>query len=204
MEAWRGELYHYGIRGQKWGVRRFQNPDGTLTAAGKSRYRSGADVKAGSASLMTKMKASRDAKETARAKMYYGEGAGNRRKLIKAKVEERSKDPDYKAEYEKALAKQNMAEHATKAKAERTVRDTGKTIRAVYKTGKAIASLAVTAATTYALAKEAMENPVVRELTSSTIGKISTGRNVKKGRRVVNEWGGVNTVDPMLDWKQTL
>lgn len=31
------ELYHYGIRGQKWGVRRFQNPDGTLTPAGKRR-----------------------------------------------------------------------------------------------------------------------------------------------------------------------
>lgn len=32
------ELYHHGIKGQKWGVRRFQNPDGTLTAAGKKRY----------------------------------------------------------------------------------------------------------------------------------------------------------------------
>ena len=31
------ELYHYGIKGQKWGVRRYQNPDGTLTAAGKKR-----------------------------------------------------------------------------------------------------------------------------------------------------------------------
>lgn len=31
-------LVHYGILGQKWGVRRFQNEDGTLTAAGKERY----------------------------------------------------------------------------------------------------------------------------------------------------------------------
>ena len=31
------ELYHHGIRGMKWGVRRYQNKDGTLTAAGKKR-----------------------------------------------------------------------------------------------------------------------------------------------------------------------
>ena len=32
------ELYHHGIKGMKWGVRRYQNPDGSLTAAGKKRY----------------------------------------------------------------------------------------------------------------------------------------------------------------------
>lgn len=31
-------LAHYGIRGMKWGVRRYQNKDGSLTAAGKKRY----------------------------------------------------------------------------------------------------------------------------------------------------------------------
>ncbi len=33
------ELYHHGIKGQKWGIRRYQNEDRTLTAAGKERYR---------------------------------------------------------------------------------------------------------------------------------------------------------------------
>lgn len=31
-------LSHHGIKGQRWGVRRFQNDDGTLTSSGKKRY----------------------------------------------------------------------------------------------------------------------------------------------------------------------
>ena len=31
------ELYHYGVPGQKWGVRRYQNKDGSLTPAGRKR-----------------------------------------------------------------------------------------------------------------------------------------------------------------------
>lgn len=32
------DIYHHGILGQKWGVRRYQYEDGTLTPAGKARY----------------------------------------------------------------------------------------------------------------------------------------------------------------------
>lgn len=32
------ELWHYGVKGMKWGVRRFQKKDGTLTSAGKKKY----------------------------------------------------------------------------------------------------------------------------------------------------------------------
>ena len=39
------ELYHWGVKGMKWGVRRYQNKDGTLTAAGKKRmYREQFDM----------------------------------------------------------------------------------------------------------------------------------------------------------------
>ena len=31
-------LFHHGIKGQRWGIRRYQNDDGTLTNAGKERY----------------------------------------------------------------------------------------------------------------------------------------------------------------------
>lgn len=35
------ELYHHGIKGQKWGLRRFQNKDGSLKPAGEGRYDDG-------------------------------------------------------------------------------------------------------------------------------------------------------------------
>jgi hypothetical protein len=105
---------HSGIKGQKWGERRYQNPDGTLTPAGKAHYRQ-----------MNKL-AKKEAKEMARASMFYGEGAGTRRKLIKAKVEENMKDEMYAEAFTKWSAKQDMGEHADKAVAERKRKDAAK------------------------------------------------------------------------------
>lgn len=34
-----GELYHHGVKGMKWGVRRYRNADGSLTAAGRARLK---------------------------------------------------------------------------------------------------------------------------------------------------------------------
>ena len=91
------EIYHWGIKGMKWGVRRYQNKDGTLTPAGIRRY------------------AKQDAEEYANAKMFYGEGAGNRRKLINATVKQRSKQAGYKEEFERQLAQQDMVKAASAA-----------------------------------------------------------------------------------------
>lgn len=38
VDKYNHELYHHGVTGMKWGIRRYQNKDGSLTAAGKRRY----------------------------------------------------------------------------------------------------------------------------------------------------------------------
>lgn len=68
--------------------------------------------------------ARRDAKEYARAEMFYGEGAGTRRKLIQATVESKSlKSGNYAREFHRELQRQDMAEHAAKARSERRRKD---------------------------------------------------------------------------------
>jgi len=73
-EPYSSDLYHHGIKGQKWGIRRYQNQDGSLTAEGLARYGSvenfqaeqarkkerreafKAQIKSGYASTRTKLK----------------------------------------------------------------------------------------------------------------------------------------------------
>ena len=128
-------IMHYGISGQQWHVRRFQNEDGSLTEEGKRRY-GYYDRGDGTKDYKRIHKdAESDAREFARAKAFYGEGAGTRRKQIKNKISERMKDEDYKKEFERLLSQQDMSKHQAAANRERKARDvkntTVKTARGV-------------------------------------------------------------------------
>lgn len=114
VEEW---LAHFGVKGMRWGVRRDQN-------TGTSRS--------------TSREAKRDANEFAKAKMFYGEGAGTRRKLIKATVESKAKkDPEYQKAFDYHLNNQDLGKRASQARGERRRKDvvskTGKTARGAYR-----------------------------------------------------------------------
>lgn len=136
------ELMHVGVKGMKWGVRK-DRPSGASPKVDRA--------------------ARRDANEHSKAKMFYGEGAGNRRKLIKAKVDQKSKDPEYKKAFDFHIENQDMSKRASQAKTTRKVKDvqkgTAKTARGVknlaMKTG---APVAVSSVAVYA----AYQNPTVR------------------------------------------
>lgn len=103
------EIKHHGVKGMRWGVRRSD-------VSGIPRK--------------TDREASKDAREFARAKQFYGQGAGTRRKLIKATVDGKSaKDPNYKKAFDTHLANQDSSKHAAKAKSERKRKDVSNSAR---------------------------------------------------------------------------
>lgn len=80
--------------------------------------------------MSTSREARQDASEYARSRMYYGEGAGTRRKLIEAKVESKiRKSPKYANSFLDELGRQDMEEHADKAQRERSKADRHESVR---------------------------------------------------------------------------
>lgn len=106
-------LAHYGVKGMRWGRRQ--------SVQGVSRR--------------TNRMASKDAKEHIQAKMYYGEGAGVRRRQIKAVVTERSKDASYKKAFDEHVSGQDLAKASSQAHSKRkrtdVVQGTKKTARGI-------------------------------------------------------------------------
>ena len=70
--------------------------------------------------MRLKKMADQDAFRWARAEMFFGEGAGTRRKLLDVEISDKmTRIPGYSDAFMKSYEKQNMAEHAIKAAKER-------------------------------------------------------------------------------------
>lgn len=99
-------LVHHGIKGQRWGVRRFQNEDGTRTAAGKRRERQ----LAGSGKLMER-------NETSAAKKYKEAKEAEKRELGNIKTDENGEEDwdDYDRRTNEAFDSRKQAFRESKA-----------------------------------------------------------------------------------------
>ena len=139
--------------------------------------------------------AKKDAKEYARAKMYYGEGAGTRRKLIKNTVNERSKNPDYKKAFDEALSKQDMSKHVAKAKQERKINDAK---NAASKTGRGIVNVVTghperlgagmaAAYSLYSFANRTGIDKVVAKTAKQTFSSVANAAKTEYGRWKVEQ-----------------
>jgi hypothetical protein len=111
--------------------------------------------------------AGKDAAEHTKAKMFYGESAGTRRKLIKAKVEARSKDPSYKKAFDHHVANTDMGKRAEQARSQRGRKDA---VNYAAKTGRGVKRMVAPAAGTVAALGIAsyVTNPTVRSAVNKT------------------------------------
>lgn len=143
-------LEHHGVKGMKWGEHH------------------------------ARRMARADANEFAKARAFYGQGAGTRRKLIKAKVTERSKNPHYKDEFHKTLAGQNVEKRQAQATRLRRRKDTtgfiGKTTRGVHRQltggfGPVTATAATIAAGAAYAHRTGLDKAVVNKVKSAATNK---------------------------------
>lgn len=150
-------LEHHGVKGMKWGEHHARS------------------------------QARADANEFAKARAFYGEGAGTRRKKIKAKVETRMANPHYKNEFNRTLSGQNSEKRQAQATRLRKRKDTtgfvGKTARGVHRQlSGGFGPVTATAATIAAGAGYAHKTGLDKALASkikSTVGSKSAHNATK-------------------------
>ncbi len=88
------ELYHYGTPRMQWGIRKYQNYDGTLTEAGKLRYRKYSDA------YKNKAEKTKKKLEKAESNLSNATERGRELEYEKARLENSAKDIDRKYEKE--------------------------------------------------------------------------------------------------------
>jgi hypothetical protein len=167
-------LAHYGVKGMRWGKRNAAIPG---------------------VSARTSREARKDADEFAKAKMFFGEGAGTRRKLIKATVEAKSKkDPAYAKAFDQHLNSQDLGKRASQARGERKRKDV---VKGTAKTARGVKNLALGTGAPVALSAVAVyaayKNPAIRSVVTragkATYSSIKNSGLVDSGAQFLKNFG---------------
>lgn len=118
------QLYHHGTKGMRWGIRRYQNADGSLTPAGKKRYRLGKDgqlIKKKKVSRKVQKQRKENLEKARQAKVDKQQHEADRQKAIlsgSAKEVMKFKGEFTKAEMDYIASRiqweQNMANYSSK------------------------------------------------------------------------------------------
>lgn len=134
--------------------------------------------------------ARRDAKEMARAKMYYGEGAGTRRKLINATVKAKRKDPVYSKLFDEEFNKQDMAAAAQNARKTRNRADrknkANKLIKNIVKSATGGTTMALLASGIVYAGKHPQQVNNVIHQGIKFANKMYQNENIQRGVRYIN------------------
>lgn len=104
------ELYHHGIKGQKWGVRRYQNLDRSLTPAGKERYGRGTGEKIKSAVKTV-------GREVANAGKAVGRSVSTASKAVGSKISE-----SYKKKHPSKMSDAELKAYISRLQMEKQVK----------------------------------------------------------------------------------
>lgn len=123
------ELVHHGIKGMKWGVRRFQNEDGSLTNAGRTRYSDGEGVVAQRKSTAKKVAIGTAAVAGVVLTAY----------LVKKHGAKKAAELAAKAETGKAVAEKLMASTSVASKPVGQLQTPRQNLRPSVETGKRVA-----------------------------------------------------------------
>ena len=105
-------LAHHGILGQKWGHRRFQNPDGSLTPEGRKRYGSNKSdgIQKSIKKKLAERKAEKEKKAEQRKELSEEEKAARAAKAKEDLKEHLRKHPEKLPKYSRELTKEDAAE----------------------------------------------------------------------------------------------